>query len=109
MRDAVWHVASVPKIQHVADASLTHVATAVGVGTENVRKKRACRTATNAKMLRAQKECWRESGRLRLRNSRDATAKRNCWTALSAMNRRAWFIIEMDFVATTMIFPISKN
>lgn len=109
MQDAVWHVAFVPKIQHVADATLPHVATAVGVGTENVRKKKACRTATNAKKFRAQKECWRESGRARLRSSRDATAKKNCWTALNAMNRRAWSTIGMDFVATMMIFPIWKN
>lgn len=77
MQGAVWHVVSVPKIQNVADASLIPAATAVGAGTENVLKKRAWRTATNAKTLRAQKECWRESGRLRSRNSRGVTAKKN--------------------------------
>ncbi len=44
------------KIQHVAAVNLLPVATAVGVGTENVPKKKACHIATNAEMFRAQKE-----------------------------------------------------
>lgn len=56
MQDAVWHAAFAPKIRNAAAVNLLPVATAAGAKTEDVPKKKACRTATNAKKFHVQKE-----------------------------------------------------